>query len=308
MIWLLLLILVAAGLIYLIPFMQEQRRPEMDDTARVDAPGHFAELSQGVTHYQWFGGVRGPVAVCVHGLTTPGFVWSQIAEELAEMGYRVLTYDLYGRGFSDRPGGRQDIAFFIRQLEDLLEDQQIADDITLFGYSMGGAITAGFAAKNPHMLRQLVLVAPAGFGGFPTGNWQRMRDLPVIGDWMAHALLPKWHRAAAAKLGQDNPQLDRAAAGQAAQLDWKGFIPAVLSSLRHALRDEREADHRKISRVDVPVLAIWAEKDEAIPLSGMGKLTMWNRVARQTQIEGATHWLPLTHPKQVVAAFRDGME
>ena len=56
------------------------------------------------------------------------------------------------------------------------------------------------------------------------------------------------------------------------------------------------------------MLAIWAAKDEAIPLSGMGNLTKWNRIAVNTQVEGAGHWLPLTHPREVVAAFRDGME
>jgi len=305
MIWLLIALV---AIVFALPFLAEARRPVMDDDARVNAPGHFAELSQGVTHYRWFGGVRGPVAVCVHGLTTPGFVWTQIAEELASMGYRVLVYDLYGRGYSDRPEGIQDDQFFVQQLEDLLADQQIADDVTMFGYSMGGVITSAFAARHPDMLRQLILVAPAGFGGFPTGNWRMMRDLPVIGDWIARALFPKWHRAAARSLANSYPHLDRAAADQAAQLKWRGFIPAVLSSLRYCLRDAREAEHRKLSRADVPVLAIWAAKDEAIPLSGMGNLTKWNRIAVQTQVEGAGHWLPLTHPREVVQAFRDGRE
>jgi pimeloyl-ACP methyl ester carboxylesterase len=64
-------------------------------------------------------------------------------------GHRVLTYDLYGRGYSDRPGGEQDARFFIRQLEDLLEHQGVTQPVTLLGYSMGGAIGAAFAAKHP---------------------------------------------------------------------------------------------------------------------------------------------------------------
>ena len=307
MIWVLLLALLLAAA-WVAPFVVERRRPAMDDDARVNAPGNFAELSQGVTHFQWHGGVRGPVAVCVHGLTTPGFVWNDIAAELATMGYRVLTYDLYGRGYSDRPEGRQDEAFFVRQMEDLLAHQKVADDITLFGDSMGGVITTAFAAKHPDRIRQLVLVAPAGFGGFPTGFFRMMRDWGRVGDWMALALFPRRHRAAASALHRQYPALAEAASGQAEQVKWQGFIPAVLSSLRHALRDPKEAEHRKLSRVDVPVLAIWAAKDEAIPLSGMGNLTKWNRIAVNTQVEGAGHWLPLTHPREVVAAFRDGME
>lgn len=100
--------------------------------------------------------MRGPVAVCVHGLTTPSFVWHGLARGLATFGYRVLIYDLYGRGYSDRAPGHQDQAYFLQQLNDLLEDQQIKGDITLLGYSMGGAsppplsqrIRAGYASLS----------------------------------------------------------------------------------------------------------------------------------------------------------------
>lgn len=305
MIWLILLILLVFAAT---PFVIEQRRPEMNDQARVDAPGSFAELTQGVTHYQWFGGPRGPVAVCVHGLTTPSFVWHQIAQDLAQLGYRVLVYDLYGRGFSDRPAGKQDDAFFVQQLEDLLAHEKIGDDITLFGYSMGGVIASCYAAKHPDDIRQLVLVAPAGFGGFPTGIYSAMRNFGRFGDWLAHTVFPRKFRSGAQALAQAHPALSEVAAGQEAQIIWRGFIPAVVSSLRYALRDEREREHRKLSKSEVPVLSIWAVEDEAIPLTGMGNLSKWNRLARQTQIEGATHWLPITHPKEVVGAFRDGRE
>lgn len=305
MIWFLLLLLIAVAII---PFILEERRPRIDDDVRVDAPGSFAELTQGVTHYQWFGGARGPVAVCVHGLTTPSFVWSQFAEELSQMGFRVLVYDLYGRGYSDRPDGHQDDAFFVQQLEDLLAQEKIADDITLFGYSMGGVIATCYAAKHPSQIRQLVLVAPAGFGGFPSGLYRAMRDLGKAGDWIARTVFPRKIRESAQKLATDHPTLAHIAEGQAAEVNLRGFIPAVLSSLRNVLRDEREYEHRKLSRVDVPVLAIWAAEDTVIPLSGMGNLTKWNRIAVQAQVEGASHWLPITHPRELADAFRDGRE
>ncbi|EAQ03734.1 putative alpha/beta hydrolase [Pseudooceanicola batsensis HTCC2597] len=305
-------VLVVAGLalaaVVLLPFWVEHRRPKMDDQARVEAPGHFAELSQGITHYRWYGGETGPVVVCVHGLTTPSFVWDPLARRLALIGFRVLVYDLFGRGYSDRPAGEQEDAFFVRQLEDLLADQRLTDDITLFGYSMGGAIAAAFAARHPERLRQLVLIAPAGFGGFPTGFVRTIRDHSPVGDWLALTLFPRRHRQAATALARTNPLQAEAAHGQAAQLDWKGFIPAVLSSLRHMLRDDLEREHRKLAREDLHILAIWATEDDVIPLSGMGRLTQWNRAAVQTQVAGANHWLPLTHPDEIVDAFKDGME
>jgi pimeloyl-ACP methyl ester carboxylesterase len=303
--WLLVLV---AVLVWAFPILAERSRKVMNDAARSDAPGHFAELSQGTTHYRWYGGDRAPVAVCVHGLTTPSFVWDAIALRLVRQGFRVLVYDLYGRGYSDRPPGRQNDAFFIRQLEDLLADQTVADDITLFGYSMGGAIASGFAAKHPNRLRQLVLVAPAGFGGFPTGFLQQIRDYPALGDRLAHALFPRRHRAACDALAQKHPHLAEVAQAQADQVTWQGFIPGVLSSLRYVLRDEMEREHRKLFKEEMHVISIWAAADEVIPLAGMGNLTKWNRRAVQVQVEGATHLLPMTHPDAVCRAFADAAD
>ncbi len=54
-----------------IPLIVETRRKPMDANARRDAPGEFATLSQGATHFQWIGPMRGPVAVCVHACRYP---------------------------------------------------------------------------------------------------------------------------------------------------------------------------------------------------------------------------------------------
>jgi len=154
MTWLIfiLLLIVVIGL----PWILEKRRKPMSQALRKNAPGNFAELSQGVTHYQWIGPVRGPVAVLIHGLSTPSAVWQDVAQGLADAGYRVLAYDLYGRGFSDAPSGKQDAEFFVTQLDEILADQGLAEDLTLVGYSMGGAIATAFAATEPHRMKRVI--------------------------------------------------------------------------------------------------------------------------------------------------------
>ena len=161
--WFLLFILIIAAA----PAIAYWRRSPMDDEARKLAPGKFADLPSGRTHYQWNGPLKGPVAVCVHGLTTPSYVWDALVQGLNRMDYRVLTYDLYGRGYSGRVAGRQDAEFFNRQLEELLEDQGVDGGIMLLGYSMGGAIATCYGAKHPDMLERLILLAPAGLGIAP---------------------------------------------------------------------------------------------------------------------------------------------
>ena len=158
------LVLLGLGLIAALPFLFERRKPDMNDEIRQRAPDQFAKLSDGYTHFQWHGPAEGPVLVCVHGLTTPSFVWDQLMPGLTEAGFRVLTYDLYGRGLSDRPKGIQTRSFFMRQLRDLLHQQGVLDGFTLMGYSMGGSIATVFASEEPQRVSQLVLLAPAGMG------------------------------------------------------------------------------------------------------------------------------------------------
>ncbi|KIC35835.1 alpha/beta fold hydrolase [Leisingera sp. ANG-M7] len=297
MIWLLLLAVLA---ITLAPFLRERLRKPMTAQARQTAPGALAQLPGGCTHYRWTGPHRGPVAVCVHGLTTPSFVWNGIAKGLGAMGYRVLTYDLYGRGYSDRPSGPQDRAFFLSQLEKLLEDQEAGDDITLIGYSMGGAIATAFAAAHPERLREMILLAPAGFGRSPDRVTQIIRHVPLIGDWLMHAIYPSLHlrgTEAERNLPSSVPGIVDL---QQQELQYRGFIPAVLASLRGILNEDFTAELRGLHQKGVPALAIWGQDDAVIPQTAAGRLAERARSVRQEEVPGAGHGLPYTHTEDVL--------
>jgi pimeloyl-ACP methyl ester carboxylesterase len=279
----------------------------MDDTARRTAPGSFATLSRGVTHYRWMGATRGPVAVCVHGLTTPSFVWYGVAQGLKAIGFRVLVYDLYGRGYSDRPDGPQDSAFFVTQLEELLEDQGVDGDITLLGYSMGGAIATAFAALYPEQIRQVVLVAPAGLGHDLGPVARLVARGNAISRWLMHAVFPHMFRKGT-EAERDLPSsVEGIVDLQQHELKYRGFVPAIERSMSGMLSEDLAEAHGDLAEAGVPVLAIWGREDAIIPLSAMGRLAQLNRSARQEVIEGAGHGLTYTHTDAVLHAMRDLM-
>lgn len=287
------------------PFLAELRRPKMNQAARVSAPGDFASLSRGLTHYRWLGPEDGPIAVCVHGLTTPSFVWTPIAEGLAQRGFRVLTYDLYGRGYSDRPRGTQDADFFVTQLEELLQNQKTCGKITLLGYSMGGAITAAFTARFPDRVRQLVLLAPLGMGHDLGPIARLVIDHNWLGTWLMMALYGKSYRQALESERGQPSAVDGIVDLQMAELDFRGFRPAVLSSTRNIVDEDMEENHRAICAAGVPVQAIWGREDEVIPIAGLDRLAEWNPDARQDVIDAAAHALAYTHSDQVLDALRN---
>lgn len=296
---------VALSVLAAAPFLREATRQPMGPAARRDAPGEMTALSRGRTHYRWHGPARGPVVVCVHGLTTPSFVWGGLIGGLTDLGCRVLTYDLYGRGYSDRPGGVQDEAFFVGQLEELLADRRVGGDITLIGYSMGGAIATCFAARHPGRVRRLLLLAPAGMGMQDTGMIRFIRATPLIGDWLMLAFFPRRHRRGVRSEQGTASAVPDIVVLQLRELKWRGFVPAVLASLRGILSRALEGEHRALQAAGVPVLAIWGRQDAVIPLSASDRLADWNLDARHAVIEGAGHGLTYTHSGQILEIWRD---
>lgn len=300
-------LIVSLAFVLAAPFLLEYARLPMNLETRRTATGEFAELSQGVTYYEWSGPQTGPKIVCIHGLTTPSFVWRGFAKTLAALGYHVLVYDLYGRGFSDRPRGRQTDAFFLRQLSDLLAEQRMGNDLTLIGYSMGGAIATAFAAKYPARMRQLILLAPAGMT-LKRGKFvDFMIKTPVLGDWLMLVLYPRQHRAGTEAERRLPSSVNGIVDLQQTELRRRGFIPAVLSSLRGILRNPLEKEHKIIRQAGIPVLAIFGAKDTVIPGPALQTLRGWNPDVDVSVIEGAGHGLTYTHTDEVTAIVTEAL-
>ena len=76
--------------------------------------------------------------VLVHGFSTPSFVWKGLLNQFTS-GFRVLVYDHFGRGFSERPSV-PDKELYVETLRELIKSQNIKEKVHLVGYSMGGPI------------------------------------------------------------------------------------------------------------------------------------------------------------------------
>ena len=131
----LLLIVAAGGGLYV---AADPEQLEIDQAVRASAPGQFVRLSDGFTHYEIGGPADGRVVVLAAGISVPYYIWDPTFAALVQAGFRVLRYDYYGRGYSDRPDIAYSQDLYVRQLAELLDAVHITQPIDLAGLSTAG--------------------------------------------------------------------------------------------------------------------------------------------------------------------------
>jgi pimeloyl-ACP methyl ester carboxylesterase len=107
--------------------------------------------------HEWPAMGRAPKTIVgIHGLTANHRCWAPMAEGLAP-DYRLVAYDLRGRGDSDKPATGYSLAAHGRDLGALLDRLGLRSAI-LMGHSLGASIALRFAVDHPIRVRRLVLI------------------------------------------------------------------------------------------------------------------------------------------------------
>lgn len=245
----------------------------LDDAARAQAPGQFLQVTDGRLHYVWDGPETGPVVVMVHGFSTPHFIFEQNVSALTERGYRVLRFDHFGRGWSDRPHGPYDIDFYDRALLDLLDGLDLTAPVGLVGLSMGGPIVSEFAARHPERVSRVFLFVPAGLevaGGDSTAG--RIVRLPGIGD-LLWRVIGRGMLLGDPQYNEDGlPEANRLRGDIRIQMDYRGYLDALLSTLRHTPMASRTQTYRGLAATGLPVMAVFGADDPTVLPGSADKL------------------------------------
>ena len=246
------------------PYLGETK--ELNEATRTDAPGSFVLLSDGYTHYEQEGKEDGQPVVLVHGFSVPYFIWDPTFEFLANSGFRVLRYDLFGRGFSDRPKVRYDIDLFCRQLRELTDTLGF-EHFNLTGLSLGGPISATFAARYPESVRKLVLIDPAGARPVSFPQLLKAATAPGLGE-LALGLFGRGTLTKGVQSDFYDPAhvkefVDR----YMVQMQYKGFMRAILSTMRYGMLGDFTATYTKVGEQGTPTLLFWGREDKTVPFA-----------------------------------------
>jgi pimeloyl-ACP methyl ester carboxylesterase len=158
-----------------------RREPELVPTAPSEPHTSFVETRSGRVNVLDLG--DGEVILLVHGSGRSVADWQEGFAEALARNFRVIAFDNYGFGRSDR-GHRWEygISLWAREAIDLLDALHIARAVIL-GHSSGAAVAAIVSAAHPERIRAAVLVGH----GLAVDPAQIVPALPGIGElWAVH--------------------------------------------------------------------------------------------------------------------------
>jgi pimeloyl-ACP methyl ester carboxylesterase len=275
---------------------QDQETAELNDTARRGTTGSYVQLPDGVTHYELAGPEGGRTIVLIHGFSVPYYVWDPTFDGLVKAGFRVLRYDLYGRGYSDRPDEKYGVELYDRQLLNLLTALKIQGPVDVAGVSMGGPIAVIFSARHPEKVRTISLFDPAYFTGGPI-PWQ-LRT-PVVGEYIMDAVLgPKLSDSQRDDFVHPERYPDYFPR-YAVQMRYRGFRRALLSSVRYFFHHDDGPEYRQVGQSHKPVLLIWGREDKDVPFEVSRQVLDSIPQAKFHPIDDAAHVPFYEHPEVV---------
>ena len=239
-------------------FYRDIEKKTLTDKDRRNVPGSFIRLKAGTTHYQLAGPDTGKVVVLLHGFSVPYYIWDVTFEYLVNHGYRVLRYDQYGRGYSDKPDSVYNHQFYFDQLIQLLSALHIKTPVNIAGISFGGMLATNFTSRYPNLVDKVILIDP--------GYEALQPDKPEFLVRYYETIHPR-ERAESQltdfKYPEQHPDW---VAKYKVQMQYKGFTNSLISTMYNYPYNGRESN-MQLNTKHKPVLLIWGREDKTVPFN-----------------------------------------
>ena len=242
----------------------------LDERARKNASGSFVQLTDGITHFELAGPDTGQVVVLVHGFSVPYYIWDSTFVKLVDKGYRVLRYDEYGRGYSDRPDRVYEASFLRRQLEELLSSLHIDSVHAIAGLSFGGPVVTDFVIHHPNMIDKVIFVDPV----YPVEGMEKSeQSYPESFMRFMIALSPEKMVSGQLTDLKYPDRFPQWANQYKVQMQYKGFRHALISTrLHYATPGNIRSNYQKLESLHKPILLVWGKEDNTTPFSSSDEL------------------------------------
>lgn len=255
----------------------------------------------------------GDAVLLIHGMAGSSETWRSVIPRLSKK-FRVIAPDLLGHGESAKPRGDYSLGAFAVWLRDFLDELGVGQ-ATLVGQSLGGGVAMQFVYQHPDYAQRLVLISSGGLGP-DVGLVLRLLSapgaelvLPIIAPKPVLSVgntLRSWLRSAGihsprgAELWSAYSSLSDRETRQSflktlrSVVDYRGQAVSALSRLR--LREE------------LPVMAIWGDRDGIIPVEHAYAAREVREDSRLEVLPGVGHFPQVEAPNEVVDLIEDFIE
>ena len=269
---------------------------EIDQAVRSRVSGQFIRLEDGFTHFELGGPEHAPIVVLAAGLSVPYYIWDPTYSALVSAGFRVLRYDYYGRGFSDRPDIVYTQASYVHQLAGLLDALSAGDPVDLIGLSFGGSVITSFADRYPDRVRSLVYVDPSFRTPYEISLVERM---PALWNYLTAVFEERWWADAQPGDFYHPERFPDWADRYQVQGRYRGFRRAQYSTAVANAALDQQPELKRVGAHPRPVLVIWGKQDESVPIELSTALLQAMPRAKLVPVEDAGH-LPHFEQPEVV--------
>ncbi|MNR75553.1 Non-heme bromoperoxidase BPO-A2 [compost metagenome] len=265
------------------------------------------ENSTAITLYYEDHGDGRPV-VLIHGFPLSGRSWEKQSLALLDAGYRVITYDRRGFGWSSQPTFGYDYDTFAKDLDTLMRELDLRDAV-LVGFSMGtGEVARYLSTYGSERVSKAVFMAPIPPFLLKTPDNPEGVDGQVFEE-IKRAIAEdrlKYLTAFYADFYNLDQLLGLRISEEVVRDSWN---VASMASPRgtSACVDTWLTDFREdLPRIDVPTLIIQGDADRILPIDATGRrLVKALKGSRLEEIPGAPHGLLWTHAAEVTPLLLD---
>lgn len=245
----------------------------------------------------------GPPLVFLHGITSHLEAHLTLVPELSTA-FRVVLYDMPGRGLSEKPDRDYTIDYLSEHLVGLLDALAI-QRAHLCGQSLGGWIAAWAAAHEPRRVSRLILNNPGNVRSRP----EALAKVRESNRRMMVDLEPDAVRARFAWLFHDKRAVsDEHVAIRYAMYSQPGFDRAMRridSILDPNIRERYVWKREWCGRIGVPTLLIWSRHNPLATEGDMRMLTSWIPEARLLVLECSAEFPQLEERETFADLVRD---
>ncbi len=254
-----LIILAFLILILLIYLFSSFEKGNLDEY-RQGSEYKFAKLSQGITAYMDIGNKDDPAIIVIHGATLPSEGFIGFCSGLSAKGYRVICYDQYGRGYSDRPITNYNMQLYTEQLRELLDFLDIKDAI-LYGSSMGAPIAINFSNNYSERILAIGLQVPLVHSDSKVLG---LIKVPVVGNLFLRTFGIPFAKNRAEQWAHENEGQEEFINRYITQLSLPGTEYSLLSSIRNIANKDFLPDYKVFSELNIPIHIAYASDDDEI--------------------------------------------